>query len=155
VSFIVPSYLAGKIELSTPTMVLITTPTWTLAVDSGKTNPTLATVSPVAIIAEGCVSGEIEWVYPKNGDEIQGKAELRGTVNVPNLGFYKYEYSKSDSSDWLTIAADNVNGKVNTVLGVWDTSQIVPGDYRLRLVVADNQNQLMPACVVAVRVLSP
>ena len=39
--------------------------------------------------------------------------------------------------------------------GTWDTSQLVPGDYLLRLVVTDNVNNLFPACVISVRVVAP
>jgi hypothetical protein len=155
VSFIVPAYAAGKVSLPTPTIELITTQSRTLTVNEVFSGSATVMPSPVSILAEGCVPGQIEWTFPENGGEIQGKVELRGTVNVPNLGFFKYEYSQPDSSEWLTIAADNENQKIDAVLGVWDTSQMVPGDYRLRLVVADNQNQLMPACVVSVRVIAP
>ena len=55
---------------------------------------------------------------------------------------------------WSTIAAGNTN-IVNNILGNWDTTLLVPGDYLLRLVVADSQNQLLPACVVSVRVIAP
>jgi hypothetical protein len=80
--------------------------------------------------------------------------ELLGTVNIPNLGFYKYEFSEPGSDVWSTIAADNV-AKVNGTIGYWNTGQLTPGDYLLRLVVVDNQNNPFPACVIAVRVVAP
>ena len=51
--------------------------------------------------------------------------------------------------------AGALRGVVNALLGNWDTTLLVPGDYLLRLVVADSQNQLLPACVVSVRVVAP
>ena len=39
--------------------------------------------------------------------------------------------------------------------GVWDTSQLEPGDYRLRLVVVDNVNNVYPPCVISVRIAAP
>jgi hypothetical protein len=112
--------------------------------------PTKETILPV-----GCTPGQVEWTFPKAGDEISGKVELKGTVNVPNLGFYKYEFSQAGVENWMTIAAGNENNKVDAVLGTWDTTLLIPGDYQLRLVVADNQNQLMPACVIPIRIVAP
>ncbi len=105
-------------------------------------------------LAEGCIAGQIEWSYPKSGDEITATVELKGTVNVPNLGFYKYEYAQPGEDVWTTIAAGN-QPKVNGQIGFWNTSQLEPGDYLLRLVVADNQNKLFPACQIPVRITKP
>lgn len=109
-----------------------------------------ATASPQALVV-GCTPGEIEWISPKPDEEITATIELKGTVNVPNLGFYKYEYALAGSDVWNTIAAGN-QGKIAGQIGFWNTSPLTPGDYQLRLVVADNQNNLFPACVISVRV---
>jgi len=39
-------------------------------------------------------------------------------------------------------------------IGLWNTSQVIPGDYLLRLVVLDNDNNEYPACIVSVRVIN-
>jgi hypothetical protein len=39
--------------------------------------------------------------------------------------------------------------------GSWNTQALVPGDYRLRLVMTDNENQTLPACEITVRVTPP
>jgi hypothetical protein len=79
-------------------------------------------------------------------------------VNVVNLGFYKYEYVQAGSSDWITIAAGNtpVTGSTETEEAQqhsWDTSDLISGDYQLRLVVADNENNTLPACTVSIRII--
>jgi hypothetical protein len=155
VSFVLPNYPVEKGLLSTPTLDLNITPTQpppagTLAAGASQTQqPTV-----VVKLTEGCTKGAVEWFSPKVGDEISGKVQLTGTVNIPNLGFYKYEFSQPGTDVWSTIAAGNKN-KINDILGNWDTTLLVPGDYLLRLVVADSQNQLFPACVVSVRVVAP
>ncbi len=101
---------------------------------------------------EGCIPGQIEWTFPKSGGEISATVELKGTVNVPNLGFYKYEYAEPGKDVWNTIAAGN-QAKIDGQIGFCNTSQLTPGDYQLRLVVADNQNKMFPACVIPVRVV--
>jgi len=157
VSFVVPNLPAKKGLLPTATLDLLITPTVTLpARTPGAPGAPNQTQQPtVAIkISEGCTPGSVEWSSPKSGDEISGKVQLMGTVNIPNLGFYKYEFSQPGTDVWNTIAAGNKN-VVNDLLGNWDTTLLVPGDYLLRLVVADSQNQLLPACVVSVRVVAP
>jgi hypothetical protein len=103
---------------------------------------------------EGCLPGQIEFTYPVNGEEIQETVELRGTVNVPDFGFYKYEYSQPDSETWLTIAAGDQQ-KNDEILGTWNTNLITPGSYLLRLVVVTSDNQTLPACVIEIIVSAP
>ena len=163
VSFVIPNYPVKKGLLITPTLDLNITPT--LPPPAGGTAAPAAVPGPggpnqtqqptvVVKLTEGCTKGAVEWFSPKVGDEISGKVQLIGTVNIPNLGFYKYEFSQPGTDVWSTIAADNKN-VVNALLGNWDTTLLVPGDYLLRLVVSDSQNQLLPACVVSVRVVAP
>lgn len=156
VSFVAPSYPQTS-ALPTPTLDLLATPTVTLpALVSGESAPqALPTpTAPLLVDEEGCIAGQIEWLDPTPGKEVSETVELQGTVNVPNLGFYKYEFSQPESDVWSTIAADNV-AKVNGTIGFWNTSQLTQGDYLLRLVVVDNENNPFPACVISVRVVAP
>ena len=72
-------------------------------------------------------------------------------MNIPDFGFYKYEVAVAGSDTWATIAAGRAT-VVDGALGQWDTSTLSPGDYRVRLVVSDNQGQALPACIITVRV---
>ena len=157
VSFVIPAY-PNMVQLATPTLDLLATPTTTLP------SPFEGTVTPEstpeeapsveAPIDEGCVTGQIEWLAPEPGETIGETYELKGTVNVPNLGFYKYEYSRPGEDTWTTIAAGN-SPLVNGTIGYWNTSQLTTGDYLIRLVVVDNQNVFFPSCVVSVRIANP
>lgn len=158
VSFIAPSY-PQNLSLPTATLDLFATPTITIVAQENSATTMVvqeatssATIQPTQ--SEGCIAGQIEWLAPKAGDEIRETIELKGTVNVPNLGFYKYQYSKPGEDIWTDIAAGNLP-KLEGQIGFWNTSQLVPGDYLLRLVVFDNQNQSFPTCVIQVRVLQP
>jgi hypothetical protein len=158
VSFVAPSY-PQSLALPTATLDLLATPTVTLAAQVGavatNASPQLtAAMTAQPPVQEGCIQGKIEWISPKPGQEISQTVELKGTVNVPNLGFYKYQFSKPQEDIWTDIAAGN-QPKIQGQIGFWNTSQLVPGDYMLRLVVLDNQNQPFPACVIPVRVLQP
>ena len=132
----------------TPGSLTGTAPAGTAAAPLGK-----GTATPTSA-AEGCLTNQLEWTFPQPGDDLSGSGGLKGTVNVLNLGFYKYEYSQAGSNQWFTIAAGNTTVK-NGELGRWNTSQVVPGDYLLRLVVSDNTNKLLPACVVPVKITQP
>jgi hypothetical protein len=80
--------------------------------------------------------------------------QIKGVINVENFGFYKYEYALPGGSAWVTIAAgSSIDPEGN--LGFWDTSQLSPQVYLLRIVVADNQGIEQPACTTQVRVTAP
>ena len=76
---------------------------------------------------------------------------LKGTVNIPDFGFYKYEYSQ-DNLNWNTIQA-GTNIVINEKLGDWDTSILPSGDYSLRLVVTNHQAEAFPPCRLNVKVV--
>lgn len=117
---------------------------------AAETTSTAATTS----MPEGCTPGQIEWTFPKAGGEISATVELKGTVNIPNLGYYKYEWAKLGEDTWTPIAAGN-QPKVDGQIGFWNTSAFEPGDYQLRLVVSDNAEKLFPACKIPVRIVKP
>ena len=146
-TFVYPS-LPASMFVPTPTPDFLATPTGTIS-------PELATA--IALTprpnpeAEGCTADRISITAPKSGQEVRGTVEIRGTVNIPEFGFYKYEAAPAGSDVWATIAAGR-NTVVDGSLGQWDTSTLAPGDYQLRLVVSDNQGRVMPACLIRVRV---
>ncbi len=156
VSFVTPSYPQAS-TLPTLTLDVLATPTVTLVaqVEAAATAPAdEVTVGTLEGQAEGCTPGQIEWTYPTPGMEVKETVPLKGTVNVPSLGFYKYEYKAQGSDVWSTLAANNTQ-KIDAEIGFWNTSQLVPGDYLLRLVVVDNQNKPFPVCVIPVRIVQP
>lgn len=158
ISFVSPS-LPQSSALPTPTLNLLATTTPAAAGEGTEIAPTRASAAAVLATAPAneCQPGKIEWIEPKSGAEISGTVALKGTVNVADFGFYKYEYSSPSSNTWMTIAAGNspVTAETDNELGVWNTSEMVPGDYLLRLVVVDNQSKSLPACVIAIRILAP
>jgi hypothetical protein len=99
----------------------------------------------------GCMPGSLEWTSPTPGSEIGGIVELKGTVNIKNFGFYKYEYSQ-DNSTWNTIQA-GTTAVTNGPLGNWDTSLLTAGDYSIRLIVTNNEGNALPPCVLTVKVM--
>lgn len=159
VSFVAPA-LPNPKSLATPTLDLLATPTATLPVTALGDTPTPESIqsTPLVVTTEGCIPGSIEWIYPQNGDEIQGTVNLNFIVNVDNLGFYKYEYVQAGSDEWTTIAAGDspivsTPEATDEAQRTWNTTSLIPGDYQLRLVVADNENKTYPACTISVRII--
>ena len=150
VTFIVP-FLPSEGMSPTPTTSLLLTPGATLSA-SDMTAQINTPAAPEG--TTGCIPGQIMISSPLPGAEVQGKVILTGTVNIQNFGFYKYEYAPQGSETWATIAAgDQIKNEAE--LGAWETSQLVPGDYQLRLLVTDNVGQAMPPCILSVRVTPP
>jgi hypothetical protein len=149
-SFIIPN-LPASFFLATPTLDLFATPTGTISAELAT--QIALTPLPISTIAGagGCVAGKLDITAPKAGTVISGIVDIQGTANISNFGFYKYEVAPSNSDTWATISAGR-DVIVDNSLGKWDTTALTPGDYKLRLVVTDNQGQSLPPCVIPIRV---
>jgi len=120
------SLMPDQTNLATPTIDILASPSPTTI--TMVVEEESENLSPTAITdQEGCIPGKIEWIY---------------------------EYTEPGNTIWKTIAGGNTVKKEEQI-GLWNTSQIVPGDYLLRLVVLDNVNNEYPACIVSVRVINP
>ena len=156
VSFVAPA-LPGAIPLPTPTLDLLATPTTTLAADApleGDIEEITQSSIPDLTYQNGCIPGQIEIIFPENGQEVSGVIGVVGTTDIPNFGFYKFEIKRPDDVIWLTIQAGN-NIVRNGKLGDWDTTRLNPGEYQLGLVVVDNEAQSSPPCVIQLQVARP
>jgi len=150
VTFLSPTMPAST-QLLTPTINPLLTPQGTIIL--GRGTESLETLQPVSpqLKATGCIIGQINITEPKVGQEIKGEITLIGTADIPNFGFYKYEYAPQGTENWSTILAGR-KPVVDDQLGNWDLTELTPGDYVLRLVVFDNVNTEMPICLIPVRI---
>jgi sulfur transfer complex TusBCD TusB component (DsrH family) len=154
--FVFVTFLGVKMvamqPIATPTVNLQSTETPIISVNPAVTQtPGGAVLTAVPAEGNSCQAGVIEWSDPVAGQEISGLVTLKGTVNTPDFGFYKYEYAPIGSDSWLTIQA-GTSPVMNNEIGKWDTSQMTPGDYQLRLIVTDNRGQASAPCIIQVRV---
>jgi len=145
----------GIAQLSTPTVDMVATDA-PLMEDVTTPDPAdeEQSATQTAIALTGCIPEVLEWKNPTDGAEIEGSIELSGTVNVPNMGFYKYEYRYQTDTIWTPISAGNVPVVDGPFGGIWNTEEITPGIYYLRLVVSDNVNNLLEPCEIQVKVLA-
>ena len=107
--------------------------------------------SVFASLPENCIIGQVMILEPVSGQEIRGEVVIKGTADIPNFGFYKYEYTPMGKENWTTILAGR-DPIIDGELGNWDTTELTSGDYRLRLVVFDNINSEYPACSITIQV---
>jgi hypothetical protein len=151
-TFIAPSLPATDI-LATPTLDLLLTPENTLSPEQA----TQAALSPVTQAApsgmSGCVPDQIMITAPEPGADVTGTVKITGTANVPNFGFFKYEFAPRGSQNWATISAKR-DPVTNGEIGDWNTTSLTNGEYFLRLVITDNVGVAMEPCVIALRVIN-
>ena len=70
---------------------------------------------------------------PKDGDQLKGVVQIMGTATHGKFEHYELAWApQSAPEDWQMIAIVQ-NQIVNGSLGTWDTAQLPPGVYRLRL----------------------
>ena len=141
-----PTPTIDLLSTSTPTLSLLPSP---LPTESSLQTPT------VVAISVGCTPGKIEWTDPIEGGSISGIVTLKGTVNLEDFGFYKFEYSEAGKENWVPISSNNqlvINGELG---GKWDTSELVSGDYQLRLMATNHDDEYYPACIIHIRVVPP
>jgi hypothetical protein len=159
-SFVAPA-VPGAIPQLTPTLDLLATPTFTLS--PGETPQPLETGQPVGAptaagggqaAQTGCLPGQVEILSPKNGEEVSGVVPITGTVNIPDFGFYLFQMKRPEDPEntWAILQAGN-EIKNNSKLGDWDTRRLTPGEYQLGLQVKDNQDRILPLCIIQLSVV--
>ena len=155
VSFIIPA-LPEVEPIPTPTLDLLATPTMTLlpTTDAGPGSIEGTPLPGTEVALSGCIPDQLIISYPENNSTVNDIVEVEGTVDIPDFGFYKFEISRGESENWLTIQAGDTP-KVEEKLGFWDTTQLEPDNYYLRLVVIDNQGMQKEPCVVYLYVDHP
>jgi len=137
---------ATATNTSTPTVQLVTP--GPLPTDATQT-PTPYPQASIEGYASNCLADILEFTSPVQGDTVQGVVELKGTVNIPNFGSYKYEYSPAGEINWITVAAGS-DIKIDESIGYWYATTLNPGDYVLKLVALDNQGNEQTPCLIDV-----
>ncbi len=81
--------------------------------------------------------GTVEIIRPEQSATISGYVEIRGSASDDNFAYYQLEYSPQGRT-WTTIGQGQYTRPVHDgLLGKWDTNNLAPGAYQLRLSVAD------------------
>lgn len=159
VTFLEPAFPAALPQQS-PVIDLTSSPASTLEGEVLQEETSLPTdigipsTAASEVAGEGCIPGQIMLTEPVDGSEISGLVVIKGTADVQNFGFYKYEAARPGETVWQTIQAGREIVK-DGELGQWDTRTMAPGEYMLRLVIVDNQGENLEPCVIQVNVNNP
>jgi LysM repeat protein len=96
--------------------------------------------------------------FPRHGSTVSGKVTVRGTANVDNFWYYKFEYRLDDGqTDWITYDDLKRTPVENGVLGEWDLNalQLPDGWYWFRVVIVDWSGNYPPPCEMRLYVRDP
>ncbi|MGH2604982.1 MAG: hypothetical protein ACRDG5_00185 [Anaerolineales bacterium] len=154
VEFFSPAVPASERPTPVSTVFLLATPaTGTPPVEGEFVT---ATPLPAAQIdSTGCLNPKATLTEPAPDAELRGEVVIRGTADIENFAFYRFEYiSLVPGSTWRAIVAGtkpvvDIDGE----LGSWGTRLVTPGEYAFRLVVTDTSGNAPMPCVIRVRIL--
>ena len=90
---------------------------------------------PVAPALARQAPGYAEITQPSPGSPVQGIVTILGSANHPSFASYDLAFAFADDSTgtWFGIGSPATTPVVDGPLGLWDTTQISPGRYVLRL----------------------
>jgi hypothetical protein len=155
--FIMVTFVATTL----PAQSLLSTPTLDFGLGTStdgtqpaptSTVPQSAVLPTVGIDPAACVPNRVIITAPTQGETISGAVEVRGTVDIPNFGFYKFEVARAEEELWLTIQAGRNVVRDGILVENWDTSRLPPGAYVLQLVVTDSAGEELPPCRIPVSI---
>jgi hypothetical protein len=101
--------------------------------------------------------GYAEITVPEPGSSVHGIVTVHGSANHPSFASYDlaFSYSEDATGTWFAIGPSVTSPVVDGALGLWDTSQISPGRYMLRLRVLLSTGAVLEAQVRDVRLGLP
>ncbi len=148
-----PTPIVFVTALPTATPALLLFPTVTPTVGPPPAEVGEATAPPETPV-NGCEIIGSTISLPQPGDTVSGQVAVRGEANVLNFAQYKFEVKgPSTGGDWAVVGTYNVP-VVNGLLGVWDSTSLMPGNYILRLVIFRQDGTYLPPCEVPIIISS-
>ncbi len=98
--------------------------------------------------------GFAEILEPKGGEAIQGVYTIKGSASHPSFEAYQlsFAYANDPTETWFLLGDRQENQVIEAGLGLWDTTGITDGDYRLRLEVFLENTNVIVAHVEGIRI---
>jgi len=117
-----------------------------------EASPIPPTPTPPSVVLPDCPNPQARLTNPTVNAVLKGTVEIRGSANVDEFQFYKFEIKgEATSGEWRTIAT-NDTPVADGFLGIWDTSALPAGNYRFRLVVVKKDGNYPEPCEVPVTI---
>jgi len=109
------------------------------------------TPTPKPVVLPNCPNPQARLTYPTVNAVLKGVVEIRGSANIEDFDYYKFEYKSEGATEWSFI--ERFEERVaDGRLGVWDTSTLPAGNYRFQLVVVKKDGNYPTPCEVQVTI---
>ncbi len=98
--------------------------------------------------------GYVDIIRPSGGSAILGIVTIEGSASHPAFVSYdlSFAYPEDPTDTWFMIGDSVFSSVKDGVLGIWDTSGITDGDYRLRLRVHLDNDIVVEYLVEGIRI---
>ncbi len=134
----------------TPTEILLLFPTITptpgIAPADAAENAPPESEQP----ANGCEIIGARITSPTAGQTVSGQVNVEGEANILNFAQYKFELNGPSTGGAWVVVGGSANPQAGGSLGSWDSTSLIPGDYRLRLVVSQVDGTYLTPCEVSI-----
>lgn len=110
---------------------------------------------------EGCIRDQAWIDFPDNGQVVFDVIPIRGTANIQDFAFYRFEIRPDMGSLDATFSTiggpqgDYVQPVVDGELGQLVPLNYLPGNYRYRLVVFDSTSAMKASCEISIIISDP
>jgi len=141
-------------ETPTPTAttsILYPTPTGTPAPPTEQEVEPTDTPTP-AVVAPDCPNPGVRIASPGVNAVLKGNVEIRGSANIDNFDYYKFEFQSLDVADEWHHIYTGKQPVSDGVLGYWNVDPLPAGFYLFQLVVVNISGNYPPPCQVRVSV---
>ena len=163
------AYLEPNLDLPTesePTPIVLLQPTPTPTAGPPTITPTprptrtprptqtpevTLTPTPKPVVLPNCPNPLARLTSPTVNAVLKGAVEFRGSANIDNFDYYKFELRAAGATDWSTLEMFK-EPVTDGFLGTWNTSALPAGAYTFRLVVVDKTGNYPEPCEVNVTI---
>lgn len=137
---------------ATATEVLLLYPTITPTPGLAPAEETAAAPDDTAGIS-GCEISGARITKPTPNDTVSGQVLVEGEANILNFAQYKFEINGPATNGVWVVVGTFVTPIPAGVLGTWDSTSLLPGNYLLRLVVLRVDGTFPTPCEVPIVIL--
>ncbi|MFQ5945025.1 MAG: hypothetical protein ACE5NC_02090 [Anaerolineae bacterium] len=120
-------------------------------------NPEELTPTAPPFVLPPCPNPRARITSPGVGATVRGLVTILGTADINGFAFYKIEWAAGPAPsqfEWAYLGGSD-SPVVAGVLHQWDTSQVSPGTYSIRLVAADQTANYPPPCEYTIEIAPP
>jgi hypothetical protein len=147
-----PMVFVTQMPTATPSILLFPTVTPTVGIPPAGGDELPA--EPVEEAVDGCSISGTTITLPEPGQAVSGQVRVEGEANILDFSQYKFEINgPSTDGAWVVVATYVTPVATNALLGVWDATSLLPGNYTFRLVVLAEDGSHFTPCEVPIVVL--